>query len=89
VFTFSGKLAPGLGAPCSGTVVLTVKRGKKTVARRTTVVATTCRWKAVVKFSNRKKLGKKRSGKLVAKAVFGGNVALLSKTSSAVTVRYG
>jgi 6-phosphogluconolactonase (cycloisomerase 2 family) len=89
VFTFSGKLAPGLGAPCSGTVVLTVKRGKKTVARRTTTVAATCRWKAVVKFKSRRKLGKKHRGKLVARATFGGNVALLSKTSSAVTVRYG
>jgi DNA-binding beta-propeller fold protein YncE len=88
-FTFSGKLAPGLGAPCSGTVVLTVKRGKKTVARRTTAVATTCRWKAVVKFKNRKKLGKKRSGKLVARARFGGNVAVTAATSKAFGVRYG
>jgi hypothetical protein len=88
-FTFSGKLSPATGTVCSGKVVVTVKHGKKTVARKTAKLSSSCKWKAVVKFTNRKKLGKKRSGKLVAKARYGGNAALNAKSSKALTVRYG
>jgi hypothetical protein len=75
--------------PAQGKVVLTVKHGKKTVAKKTAKLSSSCKWKAVVKFANRKKLGKKRSGKLVAKARYGGNAALNAKSSKALTVRYG
>jgi hypothetical protein len=59
------------------------------VAKKTAKLSSSCKWKAVVKFANRKKLGKKRSGKLVAKARYGGNAALNAKSSKALTVRYG
>ncbi len=88
-FTFSGKLTPAAGTTCSGRVTVTVKRGKKTVAKKTATLSSACGWKAVVTFKNRKKLGRKRSGKLVAKARYGGNAALNPKSSSALTVRYG
>jgi WD40 repeat protein len=88
-FTFSGKLTPAAGATCSGKVTLTVKHGKKTVAKKTATLSSSCKWKAVVTFKNRKKLGKKKTGKLSAKARFGGNAALNAKASNAVTVRYG
>jgi 6-phosphogluconolactonase (cycloisomerase 2 family) len=88
-FTFSGKLTPAVGTTCSGKVVVTVKRGKKTVAKKTATVASTCKWKAVVKFKNRKKLGKKRSGSLTAKARYGGNAAMTAKSSKTVKVRFG
>src|SRR5207247_462831 len=85
-FTFSGKLTPAAGATCSGKVTLTVKHGKKTVAKKTATLSSSCKWKAVVTFENRKKLGKKKTGKLSAKARFGGNAALNAKASNAVTV---
>jgi hypothetical protein len=88
-FTFSGKLTPAAGATCSGKVVLTVKRGKKTVAKRTAKLSPSCAWKARVTFRNRKKLGRKRSGKLTAKARYTGNTAMTTKTSKTVTVRFG
>lgn len=88
-FTFSGRLTPAPGSACSGKVVLTVKRATKTVAKKSATVSPSCRWKAVVKFSNRKKLGKKPSGKLVAKARYGGNAAMTAKSAKALTVRYG
>ena len=43
----------------------------------------------MVKFKNRRKLGKKQAGKLTAKARFGGNTALTAKSSKALSVRYG
>jgi WD40 repeat protein len=88
-FTFSGKLTPATGTTCSGKVALTVKRGKKTVAKKTAKLSSKCKWKTVVKFKDRKKLGKKRSGKLVAKARYAGNKAMNAKSSKALTVRYG
>jgi WD40 repeat protein len=88
-FTFSGKLTPAAGAKCSGKVVLTVKHGKKKVAKKTATLKSSCKWKAVVKFSNRKKLGKKRAGKLSAKARYGGNAAMTAKSSKTLKVRYG
>ena len=88
-FTFSGKLTPTAGAACSGKVTLTVKRGKKTVARKTTTLSSSCGWKATVTFKNRKKLGRTRTGKLTAKARFAGNAALYAKSSKAMAVRYG
>jgi hypothetical protein len=88
-FTFSGKLTPAAGTTCSGKVVVTVKHGKKTVAKKTATLSSSCKWKAVVKFKNRKKLGKKKTGKLTAKARFGGNAGLNAKSSKALTVRYG
>jgi hypothetical protein len=88
-FTFSGRLTPAAGATCSGKVALKVRRGAKTVAKKTATLASTCRWKAVVKFKNRRKLGKKRAGKLTAKARFRGNTALTAKSSKALSVRYG
>ena len=59
------------------------------MAKKTATLSSACRWKAVVTFKNRKKLGKKRSGKLTAKARYGGNAALTAKSSKALTVRYG
>jgi len=88
-FTFSGTLTPAAGTTCSGKVVLTVKRGRKTVAKKTATLASSCKWKAVVKFANRRKLGRKRSGKLVAKARFAGSSTLDTKLSKALAVRYG
>jgi WD40 repeat protein len=88
-FTFSGKLTPAAGTTCSGKVVVTVKRGSKTVAKKTAKLASSCKWKTTVTFKNRKKLGKKKAGKLTARARYGGNAALNPKSSKAVTVRYG
>jgi hypothetical protein len=88
-FRFSGRLTPAGGATCSGKVVLTVKHGRKRVARKSARLSLSCKWKAVVKFNNRKKLGRKRAGTLTAKARFGGNAALTAKSSKTVKVRYG
>lgn len=88
-FRFSGKLTPAAGATCSGRVVLTVKHGKKKVARKGARLASNCKWKATVKFKTRRKLGGKRTGKLKAKARYGGNAALTAKSSRTVRVRYG
>jgi hypothetical protein len=88
-FTFSGRLTPASGTTCSGKVLVTVKRGKKTVAKRTAKLSSKCRWKAVVKFKDRRKLGRKRSGKLTAKAMYSGNAAMTAKSSKALSVRYG
>jgi hypothetical protein len=59
------------------------------VAKKTAPLSASCKYKAVVKFSSRKKLGRKRSGKLTAKARFSGSAALSAKSSKALTVRYG
>jgi hypothetical protein len=88
-FTLSGKLTPAAGTTCSGKVAVTVKRGKKSVAKRTAKLSSACKYKAVVKFNNRKKLGKKKKGKLTAKARYGGNAAMTAKSSKALTVRFG
>jgi hypothetical protein len=88
-FVFSGKLTPAAGTTCSGKVVVTVKRGSKTVAKRTATLASSCTWTATVTFKNRRKLGKTPSGKLTATARFGGNAALNAKSSKALTVRFG
>lgn len=88
-FTFSGRLTPPAGTTCSGKVTVTVKHGKKTVAKKTARLAASCKWKATVTFKNRKKLGKNKSGKLSAKARYGGSAALNAKSSKALTVRFG
>jgi 6-phosphogluconolactonase (cycloisomerase 2 family) len=88
-FIFSGVLTPAAGTTCSGTIVVTVKHAKKTVAKKTAALSSSCKWKAVVSFKNRKKLGKKKTGKLTAKARFGGNTGLNAKASTTLTVRYG
>jgi hypothetical protein len=88
-FTFSGNLTPAAGTTCSGKVVVTVKHGNKTVAKKTAKLASSCRWNAVVTFKNRKKLGRRHSGKLTATARFGGNAALTAKSAKPLIVRYG
>jgi 6-phosphogluconolactonase (cycloisomerase 2 family) len=92
-FTFSGKLTlpAGMSAAqgCSGKVAVIVKRGKKTVFKKSAKVSSSCKWKVVATFKNRRKLGKKRSGTLAATATFGGNAALKAKSAKAVKVRFG
>jgi 6-phosphogluconolactonase (cycloisomerase 2 family) len=92
-FTFSGKLTLPAGVSaaqgCTGKVALRVKRGKKTVLKKSAKVSSACKWKVVATFKNRKKLGKKRSGTLTATARFGGNAAVLAKSAKAVKVRFG
>lgn len=88
-FTFSGRLTPAAGTTCSGKVTVTVKRGRKTVAKKAAKLSSSCRWKAVVKIKNRKRLGTKPTGKLTVRARYGGNAALNAKASKAMTVRYG
>jgi 6-phosphogluconolactonase (cycloisomerase 2 family) len=93
VFTFSGQLELPAGVTaaqgCSGKVAVTVKRAKKTVFKKSVKVLASCKWKAVAAFKNRKKLGKKRSGTLTARARFGGNAVLTAQSAKAVKVRYG
>ena len=88
-FRFKGKLTPAAGAACSGEVVVTLKRGRKRVARKRATLSSACTYRVVVKIKNRRKLGKKRSGKLTAKARYTGNTAMLERMSRKVTVRYG
>ena len=75
-FRFSGRLTPAAGAPCSGRVVVTLKRGRKRVSRKSVSLSPTCRWRALVKVKNHRKFGCKCFGVLMVKVWYKGNVVM-------------
>jgi 6-phosphogluconolactonase (cycloisomerase 2 family) len=89
VYTFSGRLTPAAGTTCSGSVRVTLRKGRKTIARKSGAVASSCAWRVRIKIRSRKKLGRKRTGSLKATPVFSGNASLTGLTGKTVRVRYG
>ncbi|MEA2127044.1 MAG: type transport system ATP-binding protein [Solirubrobacteraceae bacterium] len=87
-FKVAGKLKRPSGvtksAGCKGKVRITVKKGKKTLARKTVSVKSSCTYSARVKLN--KKAGKK--GKAKFSISFRGNSKLLKKTIKR-SARYG
>lgn len=88
-FKASGKLTSLKGVSkkrgCKGKVKVTVKRGKKTVAKKTAKVKKSCKYSSKVKVKSGKL---KNKGKLKVRARFGGNNKLKSAKSKTRTVKY-
>jgi PKD domain-containing protein len=88
-FTTTGKLTvpPGIRPVdgCTGKVVLQVLRGKRVVLSRTVSIDRFCEFLKSWKFKDRKKLGKAKTLRVVAK--FRGNSLLTSRTARGQTIR--
>jgi hypothetical protein len=62
------------GSVCSGTVAITIKQGKRTVARKSARIAKNCTYRTTVKVTGRKVKGR-RAATLKVTARYGGNGA--------------
>jgi len=80
-FKASGTLTKA-GA-CSGTVTVTAKAGKKTVATKSAKVSSSCKYSASLTFKTRP------SSKLKISAKFGGNSSTAAKSASSRNARLG
>jgi hypothetical protein len=89
-FKLSGRLVlpagVAAGAACRGSVSITVRHGKRTLARRRVRHSRRCTYSAAVSVSARKLHG---SGRITFTAAFGGNRVLLSRRAHSVSVRFG
>jgi phospholipase C len=89
-FSLSGHLTPPAGvaraSACKGKVSITVTAGKKTVAKKSATLHSTCKWSLRLTFASRRHLG---NGRLTVKTTFAGNTVLLSKRSASLAVRAG
>ncbi len=89
-FTFSGRVRiPGgvsAAAVCGGRVRLVLKRGRRTVARRTARVSKRCTYRKRIRFRASKRTGRRRA-RLRVTARFGGNASLSAASRRSTTVR--
>jgi hypothetical protein len=89
-FLLKSTLTPPAGVAaktaCTGKVAITVKAGKKTVAKRSVVLRAKCTWSLRLTFANRRKLG---NGRLSISTSYLGNKLVRVTAATKLAVRAG